>query len=146
MLGHSMGGGVTLNTIVAKPDLISAAVLFAPVSVNQLNNFQRWTERRPELAKQVIETYGTPESNTDFWHDVSAVNFLDRIKTPVMLHHGDADDSVPIGWSVDLEARLKTLGKNITYYAYASQPHEFTSSWTTVMQRTVDFFDLYLKK
>ena len=32
MLGHSMGGGVTLNALTAMPGLVDAAVLFAPVS------------------------------------------------------------------------------------------------------------------
>src|SRR3989344_6618078 len=34
MLGHSMGGGVTLNVLVIRPDLVDAAVLFAPVSAD----------------------------------------------------------------------------------------------------------------
>ena len=145
MLGHSMGGGVTQNILVIQPDLMDAAVLFAPVSGDNKDNFQRWTKRRAELAQKVRDTYGMPETNSDFWHDISMVNFLDRIKIPILLHHGTADESVPLDWSNRMDALLKEKGKEITYYKYEGQPHEFTSSWGQVMQRTVDFFDKYLK-
>jgi dipeptidyl aminopeptidase/acylaminoacyl peptidase len=145
MLGHSMGGGVTQNILVVQPDLVDAAVLFAPVSGNNKNNFDRWLVRRPETAQKIIAAYGTPEDSPDFWHDISMINFLDRIKTPIMLHHGTADESVPLDWSNELSAALQRAGKEITYYTYEGQPHEFTTSWGQVMQRTVDFFDKYLK-
>ncbi len=145
MLGHSMGGGVTQNILVVQPDLVDAAVLFAPVSGNNYNNFNRWTKTRPETAKRIIDSYGTPEQNPDFWHDISMINFVDRIKTPILLHHGTADESVPLDWSNELSAKLTEIGKTITYHSYEGQPHEFTTSWPQVMQRTVDFFDKYLK-
>jgi len=145
MLGHSMGGGVTQNILVIKPDLVDAAVLFAPVSGDNLLNYERWTMRRPELAQKIVETYGTPQENPDFWHDISSINFLERIKTPIVLHHGTADDSVPIEWSNRMNQLLVEKGKDIAYYIYEGQPHEFTTSWSLVMQRTVDFFDKHLK-
>ena len=145
MLGHSMGGGVTQNILTVQPDLVDAAVLFAPVSGNNVDNFNRWVVRRPETAQKIMDTYGTPEQNPDFWHDISMINFVDRIKTPIMLHHGTADESVPLDWSNELSKVLLEAGKQITYYTYDGQPHEFTSSWGLVMQRTVNFFDQYLK-
>ena len=41
MLGHSMGGGVTINVLVVQPDLVDAAVLFAPVSADARDNYER---------------------------------------------------------------------------------------------------------
>ncbi len=145
MLGHSMGGGVTINGLVARPDLISAAVLFAPVSANYEDNFERWVKTRPETATKIIEKYGAPSDSPDFWHDISAINFLDRIKVPILLHHGTADDSVPIEWSDRLTTALEKADKDITYHVYPGQPHEFTTSWGQVMQRTVEFFESNLK-
>lgn len=49
MLGHSMGGGVTMYTLVTHPDLVDAAVLYAPVHMNEYYNFERWM--RPRLSK-----------------------------------------------------------------------------------------------
>ena len=145
MLGHSMGGGVTQNVLVVAPDLVRAAVLFAPVSRNAIENYERWTERRPEVARQIVERFGTPAENPEFWKNISASTFFDRIQTPVMIHHGTTDESVPIEWSDRLTDQLQSLEKSVEYFVYQNQPHEFTSSWGQVMQRTVDFFDTHVK-
>ena len=39
LLGHSLGGGIGLNIMVSKPDLVQAYVLFAPVSSDYRDNF-----------------------------------------------------------------------------------------------------------
>ena len=140
MLGHSMGGGVTINALVAKPDLIAAAMLYAPVSADAQENFARWTERRPAEAQKVIATYGTPDANPMFWDDYSAKNFLSHITAPVQIHHGTADDSVPLAWSEDLQRDLLALGKQSELFTYPGEPHEFAAAWGTVMQRTEAFF------
>ena len=42
-VGRSMGGGVTLNAIVAEPDLVDAAVVFASVSSSFVDNLRQFT-------------------------------------------------------------------------------------------------------
>jgi len=145
MLGHSMGGGVTLGVLVTKPELVKASVLFAPVSGDVRDNFERWITRRPETAKRIIELHGLPEDNPDFWDNVSPKEFYEKIQTPILLHHGTADDSVPIEWSDKLNDQLTAINKPIEYKVYPGQPHEFTSAWPNVMQTTLDFFTEHLK-
>ncbi len=145
LLGHSMGGGVAINVLVTRPDLVKAAVLFAPVSADYQDNFEKWLNRRPELAQKITETYGSPQTNPEFWHNISAINFLDKIQSPILLHHGTKDEVVPPAWSNKLVDRLKENQKNITYHIYVGEPHEFAQAWPVVMQRTVEFFDIYLK-
>lgn len=145
MLGHSMGGGVTLNVLVTKPDLVDAAVLYAPVSADAVKNFERWTTRRPERAQQMREKYGDPETQPEFWQNVSASTFYDRIETPMMIHHGTADDSVPVVWSEELESDLIALEKDVTLHLYDNAPHEFIRNWNTFMEQNVAFFDTHLK-
>lgn len=144
MLGHSMGGGVTLNTLVIDPDLVDAAVLFAPVSGDARLNYERWTLKSPQRAAEVQEAHGSPEENPEFWDGISALTYIDRIQTPVMIHHGTADDSVPLAWSDDLDTRLQAAGKDVLYHVYQDEPHEFIADWSLVMQRTKDFFDAHL--
>lgn len=145
MLGHSMGGGVTLNVLVAQPDLVDAAVLFAPVSGDNRDNFDKWVSRRPETAQRIIDLYGSPDINPEFWDNISAINFLENITTPIMLHHGTADDSVPLEWSERLNGAMKQASKDMTFYVYEGEPHEFINAWPLVMRRTTEFFDFYLK-
>lgn len=145
MLGHSMGGGVTLGALVVRPELIKAAVLFAPVSGDVRDNFQRWIISRPETARRIEQLFGKPDDNPDFWDNVSARTFFEKIQTPILLHHGTADDSVPIEWSDKLAGELKVLNKQVDYRTYPGQPHEFTSAWPEVMQASTDFFNKHLK-
>jgi dipeptidyl aminopeptidase/acylaminoacyl peptidase len=148
LLGHSMGGGVVLNVLVVKPELAKAAFLMAPVSADYRENFTRWLWRRkhhPEVAEKIIAQYGSPESNPAFWAGLSAVNYLDNIKTPVMLNHGTADETVPLLWSARLAKELKAHGKSVVFYQYPGERHEFGPQWPLLMQRAVKFFDQYLK-
>ncbi|MFY9492972.1 MAG: alpha/beta fold hydrolase [Minisyncoccia bacterium] len=126
MLGHSMGGGVGLNVLVTRPDLVKAVVLLAPVSIDWRDNFEKWGDHRPELAQKILETYGSPEDNLEFWNNISAINFLDKIQSPILIHHGDQDESVPVAWSDKLVNKLKENKKDVTYYTYQDEPHEFT--------------------
>ena len=66
MLGRSMGGGVTYNALVVKPGLVRAGVVFAPVSSDFVDNFNRWTvAERPEAAAATYRRYGTPDARPD---------------------------------------------------------------------------------
>lgn len=141
MLGHSMGGGVTLSVLVIKPELVQAAVLFAPVSSDQRENFDRWLSRRPETAEKIQQRFGSPEDNPAFWDGISAMTFLSDIEAPLQLHHGTVDESVPIAWSDRLDQILREKEKRIEYYRYPGEPHEFINAWPTVMDRTVTLFD-----
>lgn len=145
MLGHSMGGGVTLNTLVIRPELVDAAVLFAPVSANYRRNYEKWTKQRFEVAKEIEDSHGTPDSNPDFWEGISAMNYFDRLRAPIMNHHGTVDESVPLAWSDELKLWLDDAGVENVYHIYEGEPHEFINVWPLVMKRTTDFFDKYLK-
>jgi dipeptidyl aminopeptidase/acylaminoacyl peptidase len=145
MLGHSMGGGVTLNTLVVRPALVDAAVLFAPVSANYQRNYERWIKNESPVGQKIIELYGTPEKSPEFWQGISAKNYFDRIITPIQNHHGTVDESVEIKWSEELQTWLGAANKDLEYYIYQDEPHEFIEAWPLVMSRTVDFFDKHLK-
>lgn len=139
MLGRSMGGGVTYNTLVARPGLVKAAVVFAPVSSDAADNFNRWTRPDRPIATQVLRRYGEPARNPAFWRNLSAVNFFDRVTEPVLIHHGESDSTCPIAWSRESLAALKAAGKNATLYTYPGEEHAFGPAWPTSMARTVAF-------
>ncbi|MDD5464044.1 MAG: alpha/beta fold hydrolase [Candidatus Moranbacteria bacterium] len=149
MLGHSMGGGITLNVMVTKPDIAKAYVLLAPINADYKVNFDRWVipdEDFSGIAEDFYQQYGSLEENPEFWKSISAINYLDKIKSPVMLHQGAKDEDVPVQWSRDLAQNLKAAGKEITYYEYLSGPHTFINEQPLVMQRTLEFFNKNLKK
>lgn len=145
MLGHSMGGGIALNVIVTKPDLIRSVVLFAPVSSDMRDNYLRWMIPNAEAKEAVESEFGRPESNPALWDSLSASTFLDSVAVPVLIHHGTSDDSVPLAWSEKLAETLKQNEKNVTLFIYPGEAHEFGPSWSQVMERSVRFFDQTVK-
>jgi dipeptidyl aminopeptidase/acylaminoacyl peptidase len=139
LLGRSMGGGITYNVMVAQPGLVKAAVVFAPVSSNAVDNFNRWTRTDRPIAGQILRRYGEPAANPAFWRNLSAVNFFDRVTEPLLIHHGESDSTCPIAWSRTTLAALKSAGKNATMFTYPGEEHAFGPAWPRSMARTVAF-------
>lgn len=145
MLGHSMGGGLTLNVAVTQPGLLRAYALFAPTSADQRDNYAQWVRERPEIVKAVNIFVGSPENNPEFWDKISASSYLDNIDAPVTIHHGTKDEVVPAKWSRNLNERLKEKDKEVEFFEYLGENHEFDAEWKKVMERTLDFLDRNVK-
>ncbi|WP_344161924.1 alpha/beta hydrolase family protein [Kribbella yunnanensis] len=139
MLGRSMGGGITYNTLVTQPGLVKAAVVFASVSADTVDNFNRWTRPNRAVATAILRAYGEPAQNPAFWRNVSPVTFFDRITEPVLIQHGESDSTCPIAWSRRALSALTAAGKKATLYTYPGEEHAFGPAWPTSMSRTVAF-------
>jgi dipeptidyl aminopeptidase/acylaminoacyl peptidase len=140
MLGRSMGGGVTLNALVVRPGLVRAAVVFAPVSSDFVDNFNRWTvAERPDAAAAAYRRYGTPEEKPEFYRGLSARTYFDRITEPVLIHHGTLDESCPVGWSRTTHRLLERAGVESRLRIYQGEQHAFGPQWPLSMERTVRF-------
>jgi dipeptidyl aminopeptidase/acylaminoacyl peptidase len=92
-----------------------------------------------------IEQFGSPESNPDFWNGISANSYLADLSGPVQLHHGTADESVPLEFSEMLYQQLLEAGKPAEYYTYEGDDHNISNLFSQAMTRTIEFFDRYLK-
>jgi dipeptidyl aminopeptidase/acylaminoacyl peptidase len=155
LLGHSLGGGVALNIMVAKPGLIKAYVLFAPISMDYRDNYYRWIARTgpdvlrkfgpPATREKIAALYGSPDANPAFWDGVSPKTYIKNVEDPAIVHQGSADQEVPPDWANKLVEAFKQNGKAIKLYTYSGQPHEFTSAWPRVMRTSTSFFDSILK-
>lgn len=158
MWGHSMGGNVTLRSLVVRPNDIKAAVIWGGVVGTYddlMNNWQRRVTYQPppnELAlrnrrrAELIQKYGTPKDNPKFWNSVDPNFFLTDISAPVQLHAGSSDEEVPWDFSKGLYERLQKTGKTAEFYTYEGADHNISApSFNIAMQRSIDFFDKYLK-
>ncbi|HSV41141.1 MAG TPA: alpha/beta fold hydrolase [Nocardioidaceae bacterium] len=147
LLGRSMGGGVVYNALVAQPGLVKAGVVFAPVSSNTVDNFNRWIRRDPSregIASEVMRRYGTPEKRPGFWARTSARTYFGRITEPLLIHHGTSDDSCPLPWSHATVRALKRAGKDVTLQVYEGEEHAFGPQWPLSMERTLRFFERHM--
>ncbi|HSV86397.1 MAG TPA: alpha/beta fold hydrolase [Levilinea sp.] len=154
MWGHSMGGFLTLRAMVISPD-IKAGVIWAGVVASYPDLLERW--RRPGASaaptpppgvrrwRNWINDYGSPEQNPDFWREVSSNSFVDEISGPVQLHHGAADESVPLVFSELLAGELEVAGMPVELYTYPGDNHNISNSFSVAMTRTIEFFNTYLK-
>jgi len=158
MWGHSMGGNITLRDLIVDPKDIKVAVIWGGVvgSYNDLmNNWQRNVSYQPppsELAQRnnyrqsLIQTYGTPTINPAFWNAIDPTYHLSDITAPIQLHTGGADEEVPVAFSQMLYQKLQQAGKTVEYYNYPGGDHNIASpNFDLAMQRTIAFFDKYLK-
>jgi dipeptidyl aminopeptidase/acylaminoacyl peptidase len=139
LFGRSMGGGITYNVLVAQPGLVKAAVVYAPVSSNAVNNFNRWVRPQAEIAGAIIRTHGDPAENPAFWRNLSAVNFFNRITEPLLIQQGLADSTCPPVWAQQTYAALQKAAKQATLYTYPGEEHAFAAAWPRSMARSVAF-------
>jgi dipeptidyl aminopeptidase/acylaminoacyl peptidase len=148
LIGRSMGGGVVYNVLVVRPGLFRAAVAYAPVSSDTVDNFDKWVRRdtsRAGAARAVIGRLGTPEANPAAWAATSPRTYFARITEPLLIHHGTADEDCPIAWSRESVAALRAKGKSVELDVYPGGRHTLTSpQWDTSIRRTEAFVAKHL--
>lgn len=155
MWGHSMGGHITLKNMVVSQD-IKVGVIWAGVVVSYPDLLNSWRRRStnppPSLAggvrrwrETLVEQYGTPEENPQFWNSISANSYLQDISGPLQLHHGTADQSVPLQFSQKLYDQLKEQEKKVEIFTYQGDDHNLSANLGLALQRSVEFFERYLK-
>jgi dipeptidyl aminopeptidase/acylaminoacyl peptidase len=140
MLGRSMGGGVTMNALVADPDIVKAAVIHSSVSSRFVDNFRRWTEPgRPDEASALEERFGTIREAPDFWAAISPRTYFDRLDASLLMVHGALDDSCPVEWARATDRALRDAGADAELVVYDDEGHTFAGRWADKMERTVTF-------
>jgi len=149
-----MGGYIALRAMVVSTD-IKAAVMWAGVVGSYPDLLYKW-RRGPEASPDstprpgswrsaFVDQYGSPEENPAFWNSISANSYLSDISGPLQLHHGTADEDVPLEFSESLFSQMLAAGKYVELYKYDGDNHNISKSFSTAMQRTIEFFDRYVK-
>ncbi len=154
MWGHSMGGFLTLRAMVISGD-VKAGVIWAGVVASYPNLICCWRRtgnftpspgsRSTSWRSGWAEEYGSPESNPAFWASLSANSYLADLSGPVQLHHGTKDEDVPFEFSVNLAEEIVAAGGIAEVYLYPDDNHNISNYFTTAMNRSIEFFDRYLK-
>jgi dipeptidyl aminopeptidase/acylaminoacyl peptidase len=154
MWGHSMGGYITLRAMVIRND-IKAGVIWSGVVGSYADMLCCW--RRSSSASAPTPSpgrgwrgsfsaiYGSPDENPAFWDSISANAYLADLSGPLQLHHGTADTEVPLQFSQTLYEEVKAAGKTVEFYEYPGADHNLSQPFGLAMQRTIEFFNRYLK-
>ncbi len=159
--GHSMAGTILTRAMAVKPDEYKAVVIWGGVVGSHEDIYREWwSKRRPgptftpsqremnanrPSRQSFISQYGEPDDDNEFWKSISPTTYLSEINVPIQLDHGTLDETVPVELSIQYADRLKNAGKTVELFTYPGSNHDIEQGFTLAMQRTVDFFDKYLK-
>lgn len=148
--GHSWSGYQTAF-VVTQTDLFKAAIAGAPVS-NMTSAYSgiRWGTG---LARQFQYERGQSRigpsmfENLDLYLENSPVFFAEKIKTPLLLMHGDKDEAVPWEQSIEMYLAMRRLGKDVIFLQYRDEPHH-PQKYPNKIDYTIrmkEYFDYHLK-
>ncbi len=118
-IGASYGGFMTqyLQTIT---DIFAAAISHAGIS----DHTSYWGEGYWGYSySEVSMAESYPWSDRDLFVNQSPLYNADKIHTPLLFLHGDADHNVPVGESIQMFTALKLLGCPTAFVAVADQDH-----------------------
>ncbi len=144
-------GGYQAAYIVTRTDMFTAAVAGTPVS-NMFSAYGgiRWATGRSRQF-QYEETQsrigGTMWDYPLRYLENSPLFFADKIDTPMMIMHNDADGAVPWYQGIELYMALRRLGSPAWLLSYDDEAHNL-QRWPNRIDydiRMNQFFDHYLK-
>ncbi len=152
MWGHSMGGHITLRAMVTTRD-IKAGVIWAGVVASYPDMMMRWRATPPATLSAgargwrstFVNLYGSPEENPAFWASISPITYVGEASGPLQLHHGEEDEDVPLLFSQLLYQAAQEAGLPVELYTYPGNDHNISQSFSAAMQRSIEFFDRYVK-
>lgn len=153
MWGHSMGGHITLRTMVTNGD-VKAGIIWAGVVASYPDLVNNWRRPSPgqtaptrasRWRQSLVAQYGEPSEESPFWRSISSNAFLSDISGPIQIHHGTADTSVPSAFSESLHKQLQDAEKSSELFLYPGDDHNISANFSAAMSRSVSFFDKHLK-
>lgn len=149
--GHSWGG-YQVAYLATRTTLFAAIEAGAPV-VNMFSAYGgiRWgsgMSRAFQYEHRQSRLGGTPWSAPIRYWENSPLFLMDRVETPILIMHNDADGHVPWSQGIEYFIALKRLHKPAWLLNYPGEPH-----WPLRMANKVDFqkrmfqfFEHYLKR
>jgi dipeptidyl aminopeptidase/acylaminoacyl peptidase len=148
--GHSWGG-YQIAYMVTQTSRFRAAAAGAPVS-DMISAYDgiRWGPGRP---RQFQYEHEQSRIGGSLWQaplryiENSPIFGADRVTTPLLLLHNDADDAVPWYQGIEYFLALRRLGKEAYLFSYNGEPHGLRrradqKDYTVRLQQ---FFDHFLK-
>ncbi|MDD8059590.1 alpha/beta hydrolase family protein [Shewanella metallivivens] len=142
-MGASYGGFMTMY-LATQTDIFAASMSHAGIS----NLSSYWGHGWWGYGYSGVASRGSfPWNNQALYVEQSPLYQADKITTPLLLIHGNADTNVPVGESHYMYTALKLLGKEVELVEFNDQDHHINTRqarfdwWNTTMA----WFDMKLK-
>ena len=142
--GGSHGGTVVAESVARYPDTFAAGIEKFGVVDRAL--FLTYTNRNSEIRWET-KMGGTPAEKPQVYRKCDVLLEVDRIKTPLLILHGEEDPQVPPQESQEFAAALKKDGKTFSYFTYPGEGHGFRqrAHRKDAYERELAFLNKYLK-
>ncbi len=144
-------GGYQIAHLITETNMFTAAMAGTPVS-NMFSAYGgiRWASGRSRQF-QYEETQsrigGTMWEYPMRYMENSPIFFADKVETPLLMMHNDADGAVPWYQGIEFYMALRRLGSPVWLLNYNDEAHNLRR-WPNRMdldKRMMQFFDHYLK-
>lgn len=137
--GHSNGGQIALS-VVEISGKNYPTVMWAPVTIpfpESILYFADEMNDRGAYLRSVVADF-VQKYNARLY---SPPQYIKWLKAPIQLHQGSADEAVPQEWSDNFAKSMEKHKKDITYFIYSGEDHNFSQgSWTTLVSRDLRFY------
>ena len=140
VMGASYGGFMT-NWIVTQTGRFKAAS--AGASLSDLSD----TFYLSEGGEFMIGYFKRPWENRESYTAHSPLTFADRVTTPLLIQHGDADPRVPIAGAWKFYRTLKAMGKTVELDIYPRGGHVLREPMQQreQMRRNLEWFTKWIE-
>lgn len=132
VMGGSWGGYFGLRAALEEPELYKAGVFFAGAFEMQ----RMRVSAEPFMGCSIEEC-------SDAYRKSSNIALVRRLKAPLFLLHGTADNDVPIGETINLRIALERHHKQYEFISIEGWNH-FVSRWPDFDERASAFFRRHL--
>jgi len=121
VMGASYGGYLSMMAVTKAPEVWAAGVPIVPF----VDWFTEMKNEDPVLRESDLATMGDPEKNKSLYEDRSPINFVDRIKAPLLLLAGGHDPRCPKSETEQVVDAIKKRGGTVDYKIYENEGHGF---------------------
>ena len=140
VMGGSYGGFMTFWTIT-QTDRFKAAIGHAGIS--------DWYSFHGQSDIPGLMEYGfvgQPWTSAETYRKWSPMTYVDRVKTPIMITHGERDLRVPIAQAEQYYRALKKRGVDAVFLRYPREGHgiQEPNHQIDLVQRQLEWFDSHL--
>jgi dipeptidyl aminopeptidase/acylaminoacyl peptidase len=142
LMGGSYGGYMTMMGVTKAPEVWAAGVPIVPF----VNWFTEIQNEDPVLQQSDLATMGDPVKNKALFEDRSPINFIDRVKAPLLLLAGGHDPRCPHEESQQVVDAIKKRGGTVEYKVYENEGHGFSKVENQIdaYKRAADFLKAHV--
>jgi dipeptidyl aminopeptidase/acylaminoacyl peptidase len=133
------------QALTIAPGVFDAAITYASVSSDPVDNFNRWQRERYEIGDRILKAYGEPTRNPALWTRMSSRTYFDRITEPILAFHGTRDRTCDIAWARQTQRALTQAGVDARLVEYPGADHYFYGPWDDSIRKVGAFLKQHLR-